>query len=70
VNVAQHQQGRGVVLRVAYLFWYSTLGRLDPRKPGDGVGSLTLGDLAEGEWRILSPAELDDQEWGAPADRR
>jgi pseudouridine synthase len=34
------------------------------------IGSLTLGDLAEGEWRILSPAELDDQEWGAPADRR
>ncbi len=34
------------------------------------IGALTLSDLAEGEWRILSRAELDAQEWGAPAGRR
>jgi pseudouridine synthase len=34
------------------------------------IGSLRLGGLQEGEWRMLSRRELHEQEWGTPADRR
>lgn len=34
------------------------------------IGSLTLGDLPEGQWRILSRSELDAQEWERPAGPR
>ena len=34
------------------------------------IGALTLGDLAEGTWRIVDRAELDPQEWGRPEGRR
>ncbi|MFM7265094.1 MAG: pseudouridine synthase [Cyanobium sp.] len=33
------------------------------------IGALTLGNLAEGEWRILDRSELDPQEWGRPEGR-
>jgi pseudouridine synthase len=34
------------------------------------IGSLRLGGLPEGQWRMLSRRELHDQQWGTPADRR
>jgi 16S rRNA pseudouridine516 synthase len=34
------------------------------------IGALTLGDLAEGEWRIVDRSELDPQEWERPESRR
>lgn len=34
------------------------------------IGALQIGDLAEGEWRIVDRAELDPQEWGRPESRR
>jgi 16S rRNA pseudouridine516 synthase len=34
------------------------------------IGSLTLGDLAEGDWRILSRSERDAQQWERPAGPR
>jgi len=34
------------------------------------IGALTIGDLAEGAWRIVDRTELNPQEWGGPEGRR
>ena len=34
------------------------------------IGAVQIGNLAEGEWRIVDRAELDPQEWGRPENRR
>jgi pseudouridine synthase len=34
------------------------------------IGAVQIGNLAEGEWRIVDRAELDPQEWGRPESRR
>ena len=34
------------------------------------IGAVQIGNLAEGEWRIVDRAELDPQQWGRPESRR